>query len=155
MHQYIKRSQPCRICRDILTIERDLLVDEPNAISQFKLLELSDRGGLKYPSELVLESIISAWKIFICIENDSELMEIFVRGLSRKIIVDLSMNVILDARDYQFWREQSSSCGVSGFFILQKLIFVAGNCFLANKAKNYNSMMISKGTEKRKLKKFD
>ena len=76
VHQYMKRSQPCRICRDVLTIERDLLVDEPDATSQFKLLELSDRGGLKYPSEIVLESIISTWKIFICIENDRELMEL-------------------------------------------------------------------------------
>ena len=92
----MKRSQPCRICRDVLTIERDLLVDEVDTISKFKLL-LSDRGGLIYPSEVVLESIVTAWKIFTGIENDSELMEIFVKGPCRKVLVDLSMNVILEA----------------------------------------------------------
>ena len=65
MHQYLKPSQPCRICRDVLTIEKDLLVDEVDTTSKFKLLELSDRGDLKYPSEVALESIVTVWKIFI------------------------------------------------------------------------------------------
>ena len=154
VHQYLKHSQHCRICRDILTFDRDLLVDEPSTLSQFKLLELSDRGGLKYPSEVVLESIVTAWKILICIKYDSELMPTFVKGPSRKIIVDLTLNVILEADDCQSWRKECPSCAVSGLYILQKLIFVAGNCFLANMVKNYNSMVISRATEKRKLKKF-
>ena len=58
VHQYLKRSRPCQICRDVLTIERDLVCEHP--LSKFKLLELTDRGGLKYPSEVVLESIVTA-----------------------------------------------------------------------------------------------
>ena len=96
------------ICREVLTIERDLVDEHP--LSKFKLLELTDRGGLKYPSKVVLESIVTAWRIFIGIENDSQLMEMFVRGPSRKIIVELSMNFILDGGDCQLWREQCSSC---------------------------------------------
>ena len=96
--QYLKRSRPCQIFREVLTIERDLLVDE-HPLSKFKLLELTDRGGLKYPSKVVLESIVTAWRIYIGIENDSQLMEMFVRGPSRKIIVELSMNFILDGGD--------------------------------------------------------
>ena len=107
--QYLKRSRPCQICREVLTIERDLLVDQ-HPLSKFKLLELTDRGGLKYPSEVVLESIVTAWRIYIGIENDSQLMEMFVRCPSRKIIVELSMNFILDGGDCQLWREQCSSC---------------------------------------------
>ena len=57
MHKYSKRSQPCRICQDVLNIERYLQVDEVDTISKFKLLELSDLGSLKYPSEVVLESV--------------------------------------------------------------------------------------------------
>ena len=34
------------------------------------------------------------------------------------------------------------------------LIFTYTNCLLANKVKNYNSAVASKGIEKRKLKKF-
>ena len=36
-HQYLRHSQPCLICRDILTFDRDLLVDESSTLSQFKL----------------------------------------------------------------------------------------------------------------------
>ena len=35
IHRYFKCSQPCLICRDILTLEKDLIIDD---ISQFKLL---------------------------------------------------------------------------------------------------------------------
>ena len=90
------------ICRDLLTIDEDLLIDEPS-LSQFKLLDLSDRGGLKYPSELVLESIVSAWKIFVSIENDNEMMALLVEGPSRNILVDLSMNYILNANVCDSW----------------------------------------------------
>ena len=71
IHRYFKCSQPCLICRDILTLEKDLIIDD---ISQFKLLDLSDRGSLKYPSEMVLEFIVIVWKIFVNIENDDQLM---------------------------------------------------------------------------------
>ena len=47
----------------VLQSYKDLHIDELS-LSQFKLLDLSDRGGLKYPSELYLESI-TAWKIFV------------------------------------------------------------------------------------------
>ena len=60
-------------------IGKDLLIDEL-PLSQYKLLELSDRGNLKYSSELVLESIVIAWKIFLIIENNSELMSIVYFG---------------------------------------------------------------------------
>ena len=64
------------------------------------------------------------------------------------------MNVLLDSDGCQLWREKCSSCSVNGSHILQKVVFVAGNCFLANKVKNYNSMVIFKNTEKRKLQKI-
>ena len=77
-----------------------------------------------------------------------------LRGPSRKIIVELSMNFILDGGDCQLWREQCSSCSERGYHTLHKLLFVAGNCLIANKVKNFNSVVIIKGSEKRKLKKF-
>ena len=36
--------------------------------------------------------------------------------------------------------ERRSSNSVNGSHVLQKVVFVAGNCLLANKGKNYNSM---------------
>ena len=66
-HQYLKRSPPCHICRDAFIFDKDFLIDESFG-PQNKLLQLTDRGGLKYPSELVLESMIIVWKIPYCFE---------------------------------------------------------------------------------------
>ena len=38
--------------------------------------------------------------------------------------------------------------------VVRRLVFVASNCLIANKVKNYNSIVVSKVIEKRKLKKF-
>ena len=151
VHQYLKKcDRLCRICDDALTVEKRLVVDDLSD-SQFKLLLLSDRGSLKYPSEIVLESIVDVWKIVIKIENSNDLMAMLVEGPSRKIIFDLSMNHILE-NEGDFWSKVCSSCGSRSRDILRKLIFVAVNCYLANTVKNYNSQLI--GIEKRKFKKF-
>ena len=81
-------------------------------------------------------------------------MSILVQGPSRKILVDLNLKSIADNDDYNLWMNICSFCAVRGSHILHRLVFVSANCFLANKVKNYNSMVISKGMEKRKLKKF-
>ena len=154
IHRYFKCSQPCLICRDILTLEKDLFIDDMS-LSQFKLLDLSDRGSLKYPSEMVLECIVIVWKIFVNIENDDELLILLIEGPSRKILIELSVYYIMASEHCNLWNKACSSCAASGYYILQKLISVAVNCFLANKVKNYNSLVVAKGVEKRKLKKFN
>ena len=82
-------------------------------------------------------------------------MIILVEGPSREILVELSINYIMDSEFSDLWNKACSTCATSGTYILQKLIFVAVNCFLANKVKNYNSHVVAKGVEKRKLKKFN
>ena len=129
-----------------------LVVDDLSD-SQFKLLLLSDRGSLKYPSEIVLESIVDVWKIVIKIENSNDLMAMLVEGPSRKIIFDVLMNHIIE-NEGDFWSKVCFSCGSRSRDILRKLIFVVVNCFLANIVKNYNSQLIARGIEKRKFKKF-
>ena len=130
------------------------LIDDMS-LAQFKLLDLSDHGSIKYPSEMVLECIVIVWKIFVNIENDDELLMQLIEGPSRKILIELSIHYIMASEHCDLWNKVCSSCAASGSYILQKLIFVAVNCFLANKIKNYNSLVVAKGVEKRKLKKFN
>ena len=49
---------------------------------------------------------------------------------------------------------QSVIRSVSRWDILRKLIFTTANCFLANKIKNDNSLVTSRGLVKCKLKNF-
>ena len=81
-------------------------------------------------------------------------MSILVQGPSRKILVDLTLKSIADNDDYNLWMNICSFCAVRGCHILHIHVFVSANCFLANNVKNYNFIEISKGMEKRKLKKI-
>ena len=81
-------------------------------------------------------------------------MSIFLNGPSRKILVDL-LNYLENSEGFEIWRNSCASCKVCGWSIVRRLVFVASNCliFLTDKVKNYNSIVVSKGIEKRKLKK--
>ena len=63
VHKYLKQTKPCHVCLHMLTIDKEFLLDL-DLDSQYKLLQLTDRGGLKYPSEPVLNSILVLWKTF-------------------------------------------------------------------------------------------
>ena len=86
VHKYMKRTQPCHVCIDLLTIDKDFIFDEDSQ-PEFRLLQLTDRG-LKYPSEFILESIVTLWKTLIAIESKDNLMAILMQGSSRKILVE-------------------------------------------------------------------
>ena len=74
------------------------------------------------------------------------MMALLVEVPSRNILVDLSMNYILDADVCDSWINVCPFYVVSGCHILRKILFYL------NKVKNYNSMVISRGMEKRRLK---
>ena len=64
----MKRTQPCHVCIDFLTIDEYCFYDEDSQ-PDFWLLQLTDRSGLKYPSEFILESIVTLWKTLIAIKG--------------------------------------------------------------------------------------
>ena len=84
----MKRTQPCHVCIDLLTIDKDFIFDEDSQ-HEFRLLHLIDRGGLKYPSEFILESIVSLWKTLIAIESKDNLTE-YCRGEFEKFTTFLT-----------------------------------------------------------------
>ena len=59
-----KPSKPCHVCLHLLTVDKEIILDLVSD-SEFKLLQLTDRGGLKFPSEPVLDSILVLWKRFM------------------------------------------------------------------------------------------
>ena len=89
----------------MLTVDKEFLLDL-DLDSQYTLLQLTDRGGLKYPSEPVLNSILVLWKTFSVIENNKELLAKLVSGPSRKILVELTLMYLEDSdyRDPSIWK---------------------------------------------------
>ena len=153
VHKYLKHHHPCHVCLDTLTFEKEFLFD-PDFPSEFKLLQLTDRGRLNYPSEPLLSVVIILWKIFVLIESNHNLLTKFVEGSSRKIIVQLTLIFIGETGEYDLWRSNCVSCNTSRWKIVRKLVFTTENCIIANKIKNYNSLLSSRAIEKRKLKKI-
>ena len=84
VHKYLNHDQPCHVCFDTSTFEKEFVLNI-HLYYDFKLLKLTDRGGRKYPSEPVLSSIITLWRIFVTIENKNKLLVLLVYGLSRLI----------------------------------------------------------------------
>ena len=112
-----------------MTIDKDFIFDE-DPQPEFRLLQLTDRGGLKYPSEFILESIVTLWKTFIAIESKDNLMAIFMQGSSRRIIVEVTL-MFLEETD-AIAKSSCVSCGVSILTILKNIIFTCANCLLAS-----------------------
>ncbi|KAI6648710.1 Transposable element P transposase [Oopsacas minuta] len=90
VYKFLKGFQECRLYTDTLTYDKEFIPDS-DSISQFKLLQFTDRGGLKYPSEHVLSSVITLWRILFAIEDNDHLANLLVHGPPRKILVELTL----------------------------------------------------------------
>ena len=148
VHSYFKKSK-CVSCLQVLSEPKLLEIDEPKE-SKYVLISLLDRGSLKWPSDCVLEAIISLWKIFVKIEQNDHLMQTLIAGPSRKIIIQLTIDLI-EENQSESW---CTGCNALGWDVLRKLLTSTTNCILSNKVKNLNSQIASRGEEKRKLKKL-
>ena len=97
---------------------------------------------------------MTVWKIFIAIEQNTQLMDMLVNGASGNILTELAI-IYLENGDYsEIWNKHCRSCNTSEWFIVRRLICVTANCLLNNKVLNYNSLVVSNRSEKRKLKKL-
>ena len=123
--------------------------------SKYRLIQIIDRGSLKWPSSCVIDAIITLWKLFSAIENQPGLLGSFVTGPSRKILIHLTITV-LENEQADIWRDMYNSCGTLMWDILAKLLTSTSNCILSNKIKNMNALLPLKSIVEntRKLKKL-
>ena len=154
VHTYFKQSCKCEACLSLLTQDKELeVVDEKDT---YKFIQLIDRGALKWPSHIVIDSIIIVLKIYMTIEGDYNLMQQFLALPSRKILIQLTITYIEDTQCVN-WRNTCRSCNQQGWTILRKITSIATNCILTNKVRNVNSRLrelANSNSENRKIKKF-
>ena len=153
VHQFFKsqKIQDCRLCLDFLTADRNLLFDPEESI-KYKLIEILDRGSLKWPSDPVLDSIITVWRIIITLKQDVDIWTQFVNGKSREILIELSIRTVEDTSS-ETCRNRCLLCDSDGWEVLRKLVSVASNCLISNLVKNFNSQVASR-VDSRKFKKL-
>ena len=151
VHQYYKRSAKCSACLNFLTIDKELLMEQPQD-SRYAYLKIVDRGSLKWPSDVILDSVVILWKIFVSIDNNKSLLLVLAQGSSKQILVSLGIKYI-EGEYSETWRNTCSSCSTVYWDILRQLFSVMANCLISNKIKNYNSQLAARG-DSRKAKKF-
>ena len=152
VHKYLIKSKNCSECSFFLTEEKDLHIEEPPD-SKYKLVEIIDRGSLKWPSETVIESILILWTTFKKIECVPVLWDAFLIGPSLQILVELTIHLI-ELEISEAWRNICPNCATIGWFILRKLVTSTSNCLLSNKTKNMNALQATYTDNVRKLKKL-
>ena len=89
MHSYLQQSVKCDACMSLITQDKELEI--VGTEDTYELIQLIDRGALKWPSHIVIDAIIIVIKIFITIENDETLMRRFLAGPSRQILIQLTI----------------------------------------------------------------
>ena len=73
-----------------LTIDKELLMEQPQD-SRYSYLIIVDRGSLKWPSDVILDSVVILWKIFVSIDNNKSLLLVLAQGSSGQILVSLGI----------------------------------------------------------------
>ena len=128
VHQFFKsqKFQNCRLCLDFLTADRDILFDPEESI-KYKLIEILDRGSLKWPSDPVLDSIMTVWRIKITSKQDVDIWTQFVSEKPREILIELSMRTVED-NSRETRRNRCLLC-----------FSVVSNRLISNLVKNFNS----------------
>ena len=110
VHSYI-RNYNCEVCLSMLTQDKELeIVDFED---ENKLIQLVDRGCLKWPTHIVIDAIIVVWKVFVAIENEKLLMLRFLSGPSRNILIQLATLYVEDTQS-ENWRNICSCCNQQG-----------------------------------------
>ena len=83
----------CNNCVLKLTENKDIEISET---TKYDLVRYIDRGALKWPSDFVIESIVVLWKIFTKIDENETLRKQFYSSPSRKVLIHLVENVLVD-----------------------------------------------------------
>ena len=89
--------------------------------SQFKIIEIMDRGELKWPSNITLNHF--GVEIFYLPRARPTDMEVIRCWKMSELLVQLSKNV-LENTDCFLWRDVCSQYNIEGWDIAHKLIFV-------------------------------
>ena len=150
IHSLLKKSKKkCADCLIFLT--EDKVIDFVDYQSAYTLIEIIDRGSLKWPSRPVLDVTLKLWSIYTSIESNPELFDKLLTEHSRSILVRLTL--------FHFEAEHDeicthcSSCETFRWDILKKLILTTCNYILSNTVRNMNSSQRNKDVT-RKIKKF-
>ena len=116
------------------------------------MIQLTDRGSLKWPSQPLIEATITLWNLYLQIETNPEIFAALIKSQPRSVLAELTVQKIV-SNDCELWRHYCSDCHSFGCDIFRKIIQSTNNCILSKQVKNMNSSS-KYAAEARKIKKF-
>ena len=138
----------CLDCTSVLIQDKTLEIEDFD--SSLVLIQLLDRGGLKWPSKL--NAILTLWKIFVGIENSPALLKLFIRSDVKSILIKPVIHKI-EYEECEDWAFECIDCNTDEGDTLRCILLTGSNCFLNNKAKGINSTTsCPKDTQRKILK---
>ena len=131
---------------NILFVILKLVVCYNDVGSQYTLIDLVDRGSLKYPSRCVVKCVKIVYETFLQIDKCESLCKEFYPGPSRSLLACISLSITEDRYSY-IWKDRCF-CGVWNWDILRKLRITWSNIILSKRVRNYNAMVLKKDNTK-------
>ena len=141
----------CPECTSALIQDKYLEIEDFD--SSLVLIQLLDRGRLKWPSNQVLNAIFTVWKVFVGIENSPDLLKLFIKSDAKSILVQLAILKIED-EECEDWAFECADCCIDGKDMLRCILMISGNCLLNNMAKNITSTTACPKDTQRKILKL-
>ena len=135
-----KTSELCPECYSLLTEDKSIEIEDLDY--NFSLIQLLDRGGLKWPSKQVLNSVFTTWKV---------LQRFSTIGF--KINFSAANSLKLDSEEFEDLDYECFDCCTEGKALFHSLLTTVANCLLNNKVKNLNiPTTCSKDNQRKYLK---
>ncbi|KAI6658203.1 Transposable element P transposase [Oopsacas minuta] len=111
VHAYYKHSTKCQSCLLFPTENKEIEIEGPSD-SEYRLIQIIDRGSLKWPSSDIIDVIITLWKVFSSIESQPSIFNNFITGPSRSILIELTTSLIEDEQA-EVWRVMCDECDLN------------------------------------------
>lgn len=148
------KKNRCKRCYTFLMTEREIVVETSDYGDFVQYIQNLDMGGLKYPSDTVLNVGITAYRIFTSIISSEcedwflmqqnqfcTLATLFIEGVKLDDFLPLTVN-------------EPCECGVTRMALLRSICRKWANIFLNNYTKNKQNELAEKAAQKNQNRTF-
>ena len=141
----VTMSVDCDLCKSELVSDQTLQVDLP--ADETSYIHELDRGGLKWPTDLLVEVVTQMFLVFRCVISSKYESKFLTFSSQRAVLIEL-FNKRLNFLGLQ---EGKCVCGSTMTALIGKTMRTAANIFFNNYCKRAADKQVTKDKGKRKL----
>ena len=142
----VTMSVDCAVCKSELVSDQTLQVDLP--ADQTSYIQELDRGGLKWPTDLLVEVVTQMFLVFRCVISSEHESKFLSFGNQRAVLIEL----FNERLHFLSLLDGKCVCGKSMTALMRMTMRTAANIFLNNYCKRAaDKQVVTKDKGKRKL----